>query len=120
MSEKKKETVNFDGENIGDIEERPYGRQIYVTKRSPETWVRIYNGFGITKEVVASLIGEVDIIEIHYKTEEGDIERYETTPERFLQEGKEDQLGDFETQYFLPANKFDRKTTMRNIGAEKE
>jgi len=99
--------VKLDGQNVGHIEERKSEEQVYMTTRDKRTWVKKYNGFGISTAVLKKLKREgIERIEVYYEKTGGEIEVYKTDIGTWLGEGVKDQLGDYDSQYFLSADNF--------------
>lgn len=99
--------VKFDGQIVGHIETKESEETVYVTDRDKRTWVKKYNGFGISTEVLKELkSSDIETIEVFYQKSGGDIEVYITSVDRWLGEGVKDSLGGYDSQYFLSADKF--------------
>ena len=92
-------SVEFNSKKVGNIVTRK--KKLYVTDRDKTTFVNKYSGFGISKELLEKLQETVDLIIVRYTKEDGSQEIYQVPPSYWLEEGKVDQLGQFEKQVFI-------------------
>lgn len=94
--------VNGEKRNVGNI----YGNR-FITFRNDIHHVKKYDGFGISKVVLAKLIEEdIEEIVVIYKKGAKKTEKYKISPENWFYRGYRDKLGAFEEQIFLPLNLF--------------
>ena len=98
--------VRVDGRQVGKIKEDEKGRKWFVTHREPDHYVRAYNGYGITKEVVDSY-SFIDFIAIQYQGKE-DTKDWRVPMDKFLEHSEVDSLGGFEEQHFISEKDLDK------------
>lgn len=106
--------LKVNGKIVGQVVDNLYIEKTYITERDKETWVKKYNGFGITVDVLGELLSrEVKRIEVYYQRDDGRVEIYRSTPKQWADKGTKDELGGYEEQYFLSSDDFIEVRTRR-------
>lgn len=77
----------------------------YITHRTSEGYVIKYDGFGISKELFENIKNKINKIIILYNNN-GKTKMYVSEVSDWERYGKEDKLGNYETQIFLNINYF--------------
>lgn len=86
------------GKIIGEIYE-----DSYITKRRPPHFMRMFQGFGISKVVIDDLKEKgIKFVTIIYTNNDGDISRYRTPLERSIDSDKEFTFEGDDLQKFVP------------------
>jgi len=95
------------GRNIGRLSE---DKKRFITYRFPGHFFVKYQGWGFNRELIDLLIEQkVEKIVLIYKRKDGGETLYQTTPNRVKERGTLIKEKDFEEQYILNINEFEKK-----------